>query len=208
MGIDLGDQPAGVPSLTDEELLKARKLAENFPGTKLTQKVPGGSLSIDLNPKLTQDQAAAEASLRAFEPLVDEITTLFNAPETNPFQGMNDVERTAVAMAIDSGSPILVSKAPESVQNLQAMLNSLIRSAFGEGGKNLTGTEKKIITRLISVAGKSDDRIRRDLNEALSILREKRGITKSGARGEPSKKQTQNASKSEDEIDRIFQGTK
>jgi hypothetical protein len=144
------------------------------PGTTMK----AGPLTIPINPKLTDTEQAAISSYDTFKPQIENIAESVNGGIFN--SGMGDIGRTFKQMAVDSGIPLLTSGDPK-LQAVQSELNSVRRYAFGEGGKNLTGTEKQIVFKLLDTTGKNDQQIIEDHKKAIQTLQSKKNLALGGA---------------------------
>lgn len=172
------------------------KVMENINGSSVDGDIPPGTtvsiggVTIPINPKLTESEQSSVAGVQSLEPILKDIEGLIGEKNQEGksigFSESNsgiigDVKRTAEQLAVDSSTPLLVSKS-DRLSTLQSKFATLKKTLpFTEGGKQLTTTEKKQVFALLNTAGKDDKRIEKDLNEAMSILRRKEKIALGGA---------------------------
>lgn len=147
------------------------------PGTTMQ----AGPYNIPLNPKLDTDQASAVSSAQTFGPQMDKIASMVRGGIFNSNRPgiLGNIERTSRQFGVDSGIPMLTSADPQ-LQEVQGYLNSVRRYAFGEGGKNLTGTEKEIVYRLLDTTGKNDEQIISDHKKAMQTIESKASMALGG----------------------------
>lgn len=143
-------------------------------GTTMRQ----GRFTIPVNPKLTGEEQSAVSTLETFKPQKEEIVNQVNQGALD--SPLGNAGRTVRQFRADSSKPIMTAGDPK-LQALQSNINSIRRYAFGEGGKNLTGTEKGIIDSLLNITGKSNEQIGADYDKALSILENKNKLVLGGA---------------------------
>lgn len=151
--------------------------ADITPGTTMQ----AGPYNIPLNPKLDTDQASAISSAQTFGPQMDKIAEMVRGGIFNSARPglLGKIERTTRQAGVDSGIPMLTAADPQ-LQEVQGYLNSVRRYAFGEGGKNLTGTEKEIVYRLLDTTGKNDEQIISDHKKAMETINSKANIALGG----------------------------
>ena len=145
------------------------------PGT--TYNIAG--LNIPLNPKLTGDETSAVAAQNVFAPLARDIQqTTRQGVFQSPF---GNVGRTYRQFAANQPSALFTAHDPK-LQAVQGKLNSIKRYVFGEGGKQLTPYEAKLVFALTNPTGKSDEQYSTDLDQAVAIIEEKSRIALGGQR--------------------------
>lgn len=142
-----------------------------------------GKFTVPMNPKMTSDESSAIAADISFSPLVDKMKQqtkegIFNSPR---FGNVGRTVRQALGGTTFKGSGLLTSFDPK-LQKYQGNVKSLQRYVFGEGGKNLTGTEKEIVMSLVDPVGKSDEQYSTDLDEAVKTIKIKSKLAQGGLR--------------------------
>ena len=151
------------------------------PGTTVTS----GGITVPLNPKLTEAEGSAVSALRTFEPQIEDIAQSIRGGVFEPGgKGvLSNLKRTYQQASVDQPGMFgrLLTSTNPNLQAIQSELNSVRRYAFGEGGKNLTDTEKNIVFALLDTTGKSDNQIIEDHQKAIQILRAKEQIALGGA---------------------------
>lgn len=181
------------------DIIKALQEGDGFaPGTTANVKLSGNtSLQVPLNRKLTSDETAAVSAYKTFKPQVEELKGLIEGgifPKSGP-------GRLIQQARVDSETP-LTTMGDKKLAKLQGLKRSIIRYAFGEGGKALSGTEKKIVLDLMNVTGKSDEQIITDYSTAIEKLR----IADEIARGGLNAVNGENTNTSNINSDNLFDG--
>lgn len=144
-------------------------------GSKLTR----GGATIELNPRPSQQESADITSQSVMEPIFKDITRMIQegyleGPSKHP------IERTARQSIIDLGQPILVRN-DDKLMKIQSMFNRLKSTLpFDAGGKQLTGTEKALVFKLLNITGKDNATILGDMNFAMDKIRERAKLAKGG----------------------------
>ena len=134
---------------------------EQKPEAQLRQKIKETKAIERIKPK-TSDEAGTLAIAPEFQKSINNILGMVQSPGFK-WGGFGSL-RTSI------GHPSLVSDIEEKLQN---ELNNLKRSAFAEGGKNLTKTERDIIFRLLEPVGKEMPNWIADLQRANRIIQSK-----------------------------------
>lgn len=188
-----GNSGNGLQILIKEKLKKQR---EGSLGERVSQaeaQFPGGfpagsklnvgeetSANIPLNRELTGDERSDVASANVIEPHFNNIVSMINQGYLDS-QSMGPVGRTAKQGIVDFGNPLLTA-GRDNLQSIQSEFNKLkSKLPFDSGGKQLTGTEKALVFKLMNTMGKSNETIIDDLNFAMNILREKRRLALGGS---------------------------
>lgn len=144
-------------------------------GSKLTR----GGATIELNPRPNQQEVADIASQSVMEPIFKDITRMLqegylDGPSKNP------IERTMRQGIIDLGQPLFASQ-DERLKKLTSAFNKLKSTLpFDAGGKQLTGTEKDLVFKLLNTTGKDNDTILSDMNFAMDKIRARAALAKGG----------------------------
>lgn len=144
-------------------------------GSKITR----GGVTVELNPRPNQAEAADIASQSVMEPIFKDITRMLregymDGPSKNP------IERTMRQGIVDLGQPIFASQ-DERLKQLTSAFNKLKMSLpFDQGGKQLTGTEKELVFKVLNVTGKDDATILSDLNFAMDKIRQRALLASGG----------------------------
>ena len=177
-------QAQGQQAVTETEMMNTvlpqmRQAVSGQPGNQVTPgtTIQAGPFNVPLNPKIEADQASAISSAQVFTPQVEEIAKSVRGGIFESDYG--DIGRTFRQFATDTGIPLLTSS-DSKLQETQGYLNSIRRYAFGEGGKNLTETEKGIVDKLLNVTGKNDNQIVSDHQKAIAIIQNKANIALGG----------------------------
>jgi len=136
------------------------------------------SANVPLNRKLTGEEAAAISSQQVFGSTGSDIKKktqggVFNSPFGN-------IGRTFRQFAAQQPNALITSY-DQNLQSMQSKISSIKRYVFGEGGKQLTPYEGKIVNALISPVGKSDDQYVSDVDEALKLVNAKADLIKGGS---------------------------
>lgn len=153
-----------------------------FPaGAELNIDESGTRAKIPLNRELTGDELSAISAKQVFPPIAKELkqktkSGVFNSKLPGPFQ---NIGRTFRQFAVGQPNALLTSY-DESLQSTQGKINSIRRYVFGEGGKQLTPYEAKIVNALITPLGKSDIQYQTDLDEAIKIIESKAALATGG----------------------------
>ena len=134
---------------------------EQTPQASLRNKIKETKAIERIKPK-TSDEAGTLAIAPEFQKSINNILGMVQSPGFK--WGGFGAFRTSL------GHPSLVSGMEEKMQN---ELNNLKRSAFAEGGKNLTKTERDIIFRLLEPVGKEMPNWINDLQRANRIIQSK-----------------------------------
>ena len=159
-----------------------------------------GRYTIPVNPKLTGEETAAVAAENVFVPTAEQIKSKTKGGVFKSKFG--DIGRTYRQAAAGQENALFTSYDPQ-LQALQGNINSIRRYVFGEGGKQLTPFEAKVVMALINPTGKSDAQYLTDIGEATRIIEEKSRLALGGANvakqrfGQPS--QTNDLSQLSDE---------
>lgn len=154
-----------------------------------------GGLSVPLNQKLTESEQSSVAGVKSLEPSLAKIEENISSVIPDSEGAVSNVKRTVKQAILDSGEPILTG-GDQKLQSLQSDLNTLkSQLPFTAGGKQLTGTEKKLVFKLLNITGKSNETITSDLNKAFQILREKEKLATGGANSAKSNEAQEKPSK-------------
>lgn len=144
------------------------------PGTTVTS----GGITIPLNPKLTESEQGVIGGVQGMEPMISQIEQSLNSGILE--SPLGDFGRTLNQLMADRQSALFTAANPR-LQDLQSQLNALKKTIpFTEGGKQLTTTEKAMVMALLNISGKPNDRIMKDLNQAMQILRAKEQLAIGG----------------------------
>jgi hypothetical protein len=160
-----------------------------LPGTKQNVGPSGTTTSTELNRVLTDDERATISGYRTLLPTITLIKERLNGnvfDDQDPGKGFGgDVERTLRQGITDIGSPMLSSK-DTTLQGIQGDFNHLKSLLpFANGGKQLTGTEKDLVFKLLNTAGKSNEQIVIDLDRTIDFFKNKEALTVGGANAIP-----------------------
>ena len=182
----------GLELLMAREMLKKQQMesaganTENpLPGTKQNVGPAGTTVSTELNRVLTDDERATISGYRTLLPTIQVIKqrldgkVLDDQDQSKGFGG--DIERTLRQGITDMGNPMLSSK-DESLQRVQGDFNHLKSLLpFANGGKQLTGTEKDLVFKLLNTFGKDNEQIKIDLDRTIDFFKNKEALTVGGA---------------------------
>lgn len=138
------------------------------------------SVSVPLNRELNQDERADISTANVLEPHFNNIINMVNS---GYMEGKNNLDRTMRQGIVDTGQPLMAGK-DAGLQGLQSEFNKLkSKLPFDAGGKQLTGTEKALVFKLLNTVGKSNETIVSDLSFAMDILRERKRLAIEGSAG-------------------------
>lgn len=141
-----------------------------------------GQFNVPLNLRLTESEQAASAGVASLEPIISSIKERIRGG-TLKSEGFGDIGRTVRQATAGTGKALLTSF-DKDLQALQSDMNAIKgQLPFTAGGKQLTQTEKELVFRLLDLTGKNDDQIIKDIDQAMSILREKERLALSGMAG-------------------------
>lgn len=185
-----------------DQMRGAENLGDPAPGTKKTIGPTGTSVSTEENRVLTDDEKATVSGYRALLPTINLIKQrldgryLDDQDETKGFSG--DIERTLRQGITDIGYPLLSSR-DTSLQRIQGDFNHLKSLLpFANGGKQLTGTEKELVFKLLNTTGKDNEQIKIDLDRAIDFFKNKETLTVGGSNAIQGLGQTSNQQPLED----------
>jgi len=145
------------------------------------------SANMQLNRELTQDERSDVATANVIEPHFQNIEKMIRAGGLNTSNDFGigqigkNIGRTVKQGIVDSGQPLLTG-GNKNIESLQSEMNKLkSKLPFDSGGKQLTGTEKALVFKLLNLTGKSDEVALDDLNFAMNLIRERRDLALGGA---------------------------
>jgi hypothetical protein len=144
-------------------------------GSKITR----GGVTYEFNPRPNQQESADIASQSVMEPIFKDITRMLgegymDGPSKNP------IERTMRQGIVDLGQPIFASQ-DERLKQLTSAFNKLKSTLpFDAGGKQLTGTEKDLVFKLLNTTGKDNATILSDMNFAMDKIRARAKLAMGG----------------------------
>jgi hypothetical protein len=169
------DELAGTLSKTSENINE--QFGGNVTrGSKLTR----GGATVELNPRLNADERGDVASISIMEPHFINIKRMLDEGYLDDPSG-NPVKRTMRQGIIDVGQPLLASN-DEKLHQIQAEFNRLkSKLPFDAGGKQLTGTEKALVFKLLNITGKDNETIKGDLDFMMATIRKRAQLALGGA---------------------------
>jgi bacteriocin-like protein len=169
------------------------------PGTSISV----GPVNMPVNPKLTGEEMAAVSAQETFTPISEDIKGMVGGGIYDSKLG--NIGRTARQIAAGQENALFTSHDPK-LQAVQGKINSLRRYVFGEGGKQLTPFEAKVVMALITPTGKRDEQIVTDLDEAVKIINSKARLALGGANAAGQGPFNDFSTMSDEELQRIVGG--
>jgi hypothetical protein len=145
------------------------------PGTSMG---PSG-LTIPLNPAVNSQESDSISKAMTLEKVLPDVTKAID----DGIFGKDSIQRTLNQSRVQDPNAMLTAGNP-TLQEFQSNYNAIRRaSLFDEAGKALTGGERKEMERKLSLVGKSDETIRKDLSELVEKATIKRKLLTQGLYG-------------------------
>lgn len=150
------------------------------PGTNLNVGGPSTTASVPLNREFTESEANVVSGADKFESLVTDVQKQIQSG----ILGKDQIKRAYNQFLAEGGGSWLrrgLTPDDSELEKLASNMVELQKYAFSEGGKNLTPTELSVVKAGLSLFGKGDAAIQRDLGSAIDVLRRKKDVILGGS---------------------------
>ena len=150
------------------------------PGSSLNVGGQSTTANLPLNREFTESEANVISGSDKFEELVSDVR---NQIRSNVL-GADPVKRSYNQFLAEGGGSWLrrgLTPDDSELERLASNMVELQKYAFSEGGKNLTPTELQVVKAGLSLFGKGNNAIERDLSSAIDVLRRKKSVILGGS---------------------------